>query len=196
MLWIAFKMYLWHVAFNYRATQNKERQVVNCFQNVSLTCRFQFFFVGVKQYICCELLSKCIFDMSLSILTEIIAPDCRLWIAFKMYLWHVAFNTKQGRRENAEVVNCFQNVSLTCRFQLPANTFWGVACCELLSKCIFDMSLSIWCVWWWWRSQLWIAFKMYLWHVAFNFWRKEMPQDLVVNCFQNVSLTCRFQSWC
>ena len=168
--------------------------VVNCFQNVSLTCRFQFQEKQLDIKLSCELLSKCIFDMSLSIHSFEFLIYNLLWIAFKMYLWHVAFNQQPNGSVFYSVVNCFQNVSLTCRFQYLKAVDKGIECCELLSKCIFDMSLSISINFLTNKIKLWIAFKMYLWHVAFNAAINYCTAKNVVNCFQNVSLTCRFQS--
>ena len=168
MLWIAFKMYLWHIVFNDRQKHPHKRLVVNCFQNVSLTYRFQSNLSQKQTWSGCELLSKCIFDISFSI-------NCR------------------QLRHLSKVVNCFQNVSLTYRFQYGRD--WQNQCgsCELLSKCIFDISFSIIATGELYQYQLWIAFKMYLWHIVFNRRFHNPHLRLVVNCFQNVSLTYRFQ---
>ena len=117
----------------------------------------------------CELLSKCIFGISFTIrifLNDIIG---QLWIAFKMYLWHIVYNFWIGRLLPVPVVNCFQNVSLAYRLQF--NFFLFVP--------IF---------------MLWIAFKMYLWHIVYNESFIDNVIWWVVNCFQNVSLAYRLQS--
>ena len=142
---------------------------------------------------CCELLSKCIFGISFTIDLVGKGRFGQLWIAFKMYLWHIVYNTLSYFESIWLVVNCFQNVSLAYRLQslrltpcssCVVNCFQNVSlayrlqskstrvvqtpCCELLSKCIFGISFTIF-----WQGKrrafwLWIAFKMYLWHIVYN----------------------------
>ena len=193
LLWIAFKMYLWHIVYNFELIRLHLRQVVNCFQNVSLAyrlqlvCRFITFCVG------CELLSKCIFGISFTILDIKFKIGIMLWIAFKMYLWHIVYNFLSSNLHYFIVVNCFQNVSLAYRLQSKKFFFDTVSSCELLSKCIFGISFTIktaFIIPFW---QLWIAFKMYLWHIVYNLRTAWKYKREVVNCFQNVSLAYRLQ---
>ena len=168
MLWIAFKMYLCHIVSNYSLYHCYHFCVVNCFQNVSLSYRFQSRPFAVLVNGCCELLSKCIFVISFPII-DVRVPNRKLlwiafkmylchivsngaffyprlkwlWIAFKMYLCHIVSNVNQHGKGTGNVVNCFQNVSLSYRFQCPDSIAASVGCCELLSKCIFVISFPI-----------------------------------------------------
>ena len=120
-LWIAFKMYLWHIVYNFGRLINRKRTVVNCFQNVSLAYRLQWLFFRMSVDCCCELLSKCIFGISFTILFQFSVRSFWLWIAFKMYLWHIVYNRRCITARLFLVVNCFQNVSLAYRLQYIAN---------------------------------------------------------------------------
>ena len=138
-LWFAFKMYLWFIdiqqglcvgrcfrrcdllskcifdllIFNRQGFGKKYRQVVICFQNVSLiywystdvssnqaldrlwfAFKMYLWFIDIQQILCykqmvksCDLLSKCIFDL-------------------------LIFNSPEKRKRSQWVVICFQNVSL------------------------------------------------------------------------------------
>ena len=168
VLWIAFKMYLWHIVYNGGLKSVKVGLVVNCFQNVSLAYRLQFWIFQfgwqhvvncfqnvslayrlqsglylVSFSLGCELLSKCIFGISFTISIQL-RNDCQsLWIAFKMYLWHIVYNLN--------VLFLQERIG-----------------CELLSKCIFGISFTIKYSGSNAKNQLWIAFKMYLWHIVYN----------------------------
>ena len=177
-------MYLWHIVSNVIACISRPQSVVNCFQNVSLTYRFQSNSSTKITTPCCELLSKCIFDISFPINGYYNDVAKMLWIAFKMYLWHIVSNMVCFDRWFTFVVNCFQNVSLTYRFQskniLPTNP----ASCELLSKCIFDISFPICNTSSKVFALLWIAFKMYLWHIVSN---RPYDKSLKINQLQRKS---------
>ena len=166
---------------------------MNCFQNVSLAYRLQSPLRGWQLTYCCELLSKCIFGISFTIFDGLSQRYRRLWIAFKMYLWHIVYNLRFDGNQFAFVVNCFQNVSLAYRLQYiePVRTFNNS--CELLSKCIFGISFTMIDLLLYLFTTLWIAFKMYLWHIVYNPKRTGKKPITVVNCFQNVSLAYRLQ---
>ncbi len=192
-MWIAFRMYLWHIGHNFWFRNHDVFCVVNCFQNVSLTYRAQLPYSVNTCASCCELLSECIFDISGTTLVSGCPDSIKLWIAFRMYLWHIGHNHWEKHNQNPLVVNCFQNVSLTYRAQLFGMGSKQVVCCELLSECIFDISGTTFLLLLNRCKQLWIAFRMYLWHIGHNVVMNIYQIPCVVNCFQNVSLTYRAQ---
>ena len=63
LLWIAFRMYLWHTGHNTWASFTMMITVVDCFQNVSLTYRTQPHGLYTVDLNGCGLLSECIFDI-------------------------------------------------------------------------------------------------------------------------------------
>ena len=189
-LWFAFKMYLWFIDIQHK---------------------WNFF---LPKY-CCDLLSKCIFDLlifnviliSTLFLCVVIcfqnvsliywystmssASCClaMLWFAFKMYLWFIDI-------------------------QQVIKTLFLLISCDLLSKCIFDLLIFNRKFCKYWLVVLWFAFKMYLWFIdiqhffivlistlrcdllskcifdllIFNSCTNHEIWFLVVICFQNVSL--------
>ena len=66
LLWIAFRLYLWHTYHNLLPALGWSRCVVNCFQIVSLTYLSQPFANNAYMTKCCELLSDCIFDIPIT----------------------------------------------------------------------------------------------------------------------------------
>ena len=137
---------------------------MNCFQIVSLTYLSQHF--RQCDWFCCrcELLSDCIFDIPIT-------------------TW------RKTTVEAPAVVNCFQIVSLTYLSQPWAMAGSVFLSCELLSDCIFDIPITTYRGRGVRHSQLWIAFRLYLWHTYHNRVQRSAPMGLVVNCFQIVSLT-------
>jgi len=91
------------------------------------------------------------------------------------------------------VVNCFQIVSLTYRSQQSEKIIDQNECCELLSDCIFDIPITTDNLAMEYKSVLWIAFRLYLWHTDHNCNGWYWILQIVVNCFQIVSLTYRSQ---
>ena len=167
--------------------------VVNCFQIVSLTYRSQPAQLFVDISYSCELLSDCIFDIPITTPIFNTLVSRRLWIAFRLYLWHTDHNSRLSFFISRAVVNCFQIVSLTYRSQLIATSQEPQYSCELLSDCIFDIPITTIayklpndlrcellsdCIFdipittvgqnvvdgW----ELWIAFRLYLWHTDHN----------------------------
>ena len=146
-LWIAFRLYLWNIG----------QQLV---------------FFPPFLYSCCELLSDCIFEISVNngycwdynkedvvncfqivslkyrstTLFMVLDFSLRLWIAFRLYLWNIGQQL----------------------FVQPLNSS---RCCELLSDCIFEISVN-------------------------NFQLQKDIRLLVVNCFQIVSLKYRSTTYC
>ena len=163
--------------------------VVNCFQIVSLTYWSQPSEGGRFYNMSCELLSNCIFDILVTTGVGLFPCLSTLWIAFKLYLWHIGHNTNELITELFAVVNCFQIVSLTYWSQRNIRIIPGKGCCELLSNCIFDILVTTKPTRWSSTDRLWIAFKLYLWHIGHNKHRDDLQMWLVVNCFQIVSLT-------
>ena len=163
--------------------------VVNCFQIVSLTLEPQRIWMQHFNYPRCELLSDCIFDIGTTTKNLEKTKKNWLWIAFRLYLWHWNHNPSELIFQYLCVVNCFQIVSLTLEPQHIIRHHGLNSCCELLSDCIFDIGTTTiiftrphW-------SQLWIAFRLYLWHWNHNFDPFILNTRRVVNCFQIVSLT-------
>ena len=140
---------------------------MNCFQIVSLTYWSQQVDGFLITTFCCELLSDCIFDILVTTTCFWASNSPLLWIAFRLYLWHIGHNKRQLSKTKLYVVNCFQIVSLTywsqhiydymtfptvvnC-FQIVSLTYWSqrlmafalpYTCCELLSDCIFDILVT------------------------------------------------------
>ena len=167
-LWIAFRLYLWHTDHNKKEIRSICLLVVNCFQIVSLTYRSQQTLPTKWRTSRCELLSDCIFDIPITTFARSIGRGKTLWIAFRLYLWHTDHN--------------FYNIIKN-----------GFASCELLSDCIFDIPITtnrLLIAYW---IQLWIAFRLYLWHTDHNDFGQFPSLQFVVNCFQIVSLTYRSQ---
>ena len=163
LLWIAFRLYLWNTEHTYR-------------------------YEAIKAHIRCELLSDCIFEILSTPTRSGARSFCELWIAFRLYLW----NTEHTRFK----LNCFVNYVVNC-FQIVSLKYWAHRCrvskyppgsCELLSDCIFEIlstpsvagSLS--------DDTLWIAFRLYLWNTEHTIDGVIEVADVVVNCFQIVSL--------
>ena len=86
-------------------------------------------------------------------------------------------------------MNCFQIVSLTYLSQHAHNPLRSLFGCELLSDCIFDIPITTSPRLVPPRGELWIAFRLYLWHTYHNSAPGYDVRLLVVNCFQIVSLT-------
>ena len=140
---------------------------MNCFQIVSLTYWSQLQLAQSHSCHSCELLSDCIFDILVTTATFFFFLTWLLWIAFRLYLWHIGHNGLSGGHWWFIVVNCFQIVSLTywsqlvvllkpikdvvnC-FQIVSLTYWSqlriiyypnFVSCELLSDCIFDILVT------------------------------------------------------
>jgi len=218
MLWIAFRLYLWHIGHNGIATHFGGMAVVNCFQIVSLTYWSQRLTGKFHSRFSCELLSDCIFDILVTTKLHLKLNSLSLWIAFRLYLWHIGHNGGSSRWRGSGVVNCFQIVSLTywsqlyrtypigadvvnC-FQIVSLTYWSqqyllntarllscellsdcifdilvttlkviklsLICCELLSDCIFDILVTTLARRCHILRELWIAFRLYLWHIGHN----------------------------
>ena len=85
-------------------------------------------------------------------------------------------------------MNCFQIVSLRYWWHPAAAVCWWQVCCELLSDCIFEVLVTPWLIWFINYDQLWIAFRLYLWGIGDTGALRGNPDDVVVNCFQIVSL--------
>ena len=186
-------MYLWHTGHNQYQSGNESGKVVDCFQNVSLTYRTQPRRLTSPRWRRCGLLSECIFDIpdTTQALPGIKAGT--LWIAFRMYLWHTGHNLSSASWSRNPVVDCFQNVSLTYRTQRDTWCRTAARCCGLLSECIFDIPDTTPNICIYFLFLLWIAFRMYLWHTGHNNGSFDNWSRIVVDCFQNVSLTYRTQ---
>ena len=137
----------------------------------------------------CDLLSNCIFDVLNTTLFLKRFDKSLLWFAFKLYLWRIEHNQYLFMVERVLVVICFQIVSLTYWTQLSFFIYSVSCCCDLLSNCIFDVLNTTR------RSsrgsarRLWFAFKLYLWRIEHNLVYLLYTSELVVICFQIVSLT-------
>ena len=142
LLWIAFKLYLWHIGHNLVSARPFHLSVVNCFQIVSLTYWSQRDTLEDKVRDCCESLSNCIFDILVTTTIHLGFDHLLLWIAFKLYLWHIGHNNHDHGRWQLTVVNCFQIVSLTYWSQQKGKCGSTKGSCELLSNCIFDILVT------------------------------------------------------
>ncbi len=99
-----------------------------------------------------------------SLINERTNKPTLLWFAFKMYLWLIDIHLSICVRAGLPVVVCFQNVSLTYWYSLSKWLYQPHLGCGLLSKCIFDL-------------------------LIFTNIPHHLKPNLVVVCFQNVSLT-------
>jgi len=168
VLWIAFRLYLWHIGHNFLHGFYFQHHVVNCFQIVSLTYWSQPLAWPSSRCMCCELLSDCIFDILVTTLTSSAFAFLLLWIAFRLYLWHIGHNVIMLIIIVISVVNCFQIVSLTYWSQHIFFYCLICFCCELLSDCIFDILVTTAELEVVLPTMLWIAFRLYLWHIGHN----------------------------
>ena len=163
-------------------------RVVICFQNVSLIYWQHPQALWCVECLCCDLLSKCIFDLLTTPNNPVQITDATLWFAFKMYLWFTDNTMVALQPSIAWVVICFQNVSLIYWQHHSSAMGCRRAGCDLLSKCIFDLlttpgaNLSAM------MPALWFAFKMYLWFTDNTNGILWWDNQVVVICFQNVSL--------
>ena len=111
-----------------------------------------------------------------------------MWIAFKLYLWNIEISTSQHWQTATPVVNCFQIVSLKYWNQLFQMNLYLLFSCELLSNCIFEILKSATAYNALLSRGLWIAFKLYLWNIEISIMVIIHTLNVVVNCFQIVSL--------
>ena len=162
---------------------------MNCFQIVSLTYWTQQCMQKVYLWRRCELLSDCIFDLLNTATLYRYQHPKSLWIAFRLYLWLIEHSHKSINSTFHYVVNCFQIVSLTYWTQRRTGRGDNLRCCELLSDCIFDLlnTADKFCLEL--NSELWIAFRLYLWLIEHSERSILFLNYVVVNCFQIVSLT-------
>ena len=142
MLWIAFRLYLWHTYHNIAFKLSNHPFVVNCFQIVSLTYLSQQKWMHKWSWRSCELLSDCIFDIPITTAISWDIACIWLWIAFRLYLWHTYHNLISSSLLSTWVVNCFQIVSLTYLSQQSGAAIVMGSGCELLSDCIFDIPIT------------------------------------------------------
>ena len=141
-LWIAFKLYLWNIEISLILLTPTRKAVVNCFQIVSLKYWNQRTLKPSPTFLCCELLSNCIFEILKSADYWQSNHRTRLWIAFKLYLWNIEISTSLKFAAKQIVVNCFQIVSLKYWNQLIFADCSIAPGCELLSNCIFEILKS------------------------------------------------------
>ena len=166
-LWIAFKIVFFAVVDSPRKMVLNLNLVVNCFQNCIFRCRWQHLWRIGWLHICCELLSKLYFSLSLTAMhrQDYLTYSCELlsklyfslsltagtydveqvnmlWIAFKIVFFAVVDSLSFILIHLITVVNCFQNCIFRCRWQQPSYTSRIAMGCELLSKLYFSLSLT------------------------------------------------------
>ena len=181
-------MYLWFTDNTCLATSDSSTVVVICFQNVSLIYWQHLKFDKELNFLSCDLLSKCIFDLLTTPASQTVPTTRLLWFAFKMYLWFTDNTRNCSCNKKSWVVICFQNVSLIYWQHQGRQLPIPLQSCDLLSKCIFDLLTTPPCLdiapaW-----ALWFAFKMYLWFTDNTTSNMANKNYIVVICFQNVSL--------
>ena len=160
-LWIDFKLYFYVRIHKYLSQNIILGFVVNWFQIVFLREDSQVEVVNSLLYLCCELISNCIFTWGFT--RDVFDKGGRkwLWIDFKLY-FYVRIH-KRGKRNSRtwSVVNWFQIVFLREDSQAELSKNEDEASCELISNCIFTWgftsSLSVGVV----NIVLWIDFKLY-----------------------------------
>ena len=111
-----------------------------------------------------------------------------LWIAFRLYLWGIGDTAKSSIATAQVVVNCFQIVSLRYWWHPSALVAALPPGCELLSDCIFEVLVTPLSAQRIQQYQLWIAFRLYLWGIGDTLILVREFFNIVVNCFQIVSL--------
>ena len=142
MLWFAFKKYLWFIDYNSISRMEVLNAVVICFQKVSLIYWLQLMRPTSAWWLCCDLLSKSIFDLLITTPFLFLLILVLLWFAFKKYLWFIDYNFLKIKDCTFIVVICFQKVSLIYWLQRAFRFHkfqWG---CDLLSKSIFDLLIT------------------------------------------------------
>ena len=164
-----------------------------CFQIVSLRYWAQPNFLNIIQVIRCDLLSNCIFEILSTTELNLLRHGPLLWFAFKLYLWDIEHNENILKYCRDRVVICFQIVSLrywaqqkltasmsiwscdllsNCIFEILSTTLTildtGYFGCDLLSNCIFEILSTTYQIKSPESSELWFAFKLYLWDIEHN----------------------------
>ena len=138
-LWIAFILYLWNIEHSPTLLTSIKSLVVNCFHFVSLKYWTQCGGSSFGSWLCCELLSFCIFEILNTVSADLINDCDTLWIAFILYLWNIEHSAYELQNESKLVVNCFHFVSLKYWTQWMPPPCLHRNSCELLSFCIFEI---------------------------------------------------------
>ena len=165
-LWIAFRLYLWGIGDTQYTHGMYQKEVVNCFQIVSLRYWWHLQLLFLTSIFSCELLSDCIFEVLVTPFSMLTMLSSSLWIAFRLYLWGIGDTKEKTDRLFDVVVNCFQIVSLRYWWHQKGMTLRQWIRCELLSDCIFEVLVTPRyrknpCL-----VKLWIAFRLYLWGIG------------------------------
>ena len=99
LLWIAFELYLWNIEHSRSNNWCNGGAVVNCFRIVSLKYWTQSINGVILIFVCCELLSNCIFEILNTVDGCFGAKAGMLWIAFELYLWNIEHSTNKYKKQ-------------------------------------------------------------------------------------------------
>ena len=111
-LWIDFKLYFYVRIHKYLSQNIILGFVVNWFQIVFLREDSQVEVVNSLLYLCCELISNCIFTWGFTRIVMYYRRDWVLWIDFKLYFYVRIHKSTLLPHSQALVVNWFQIVFL------------------------------------------------------------------------------------
>ena len=142
MLWIDFKLYFYVRIHKYSWRIEGGATVVNWFQIVFLRENSQVFFYFPFVFLCCELISNCIFTWEFTRSHLISLEVLLLWIDFKLYFYVRIHKWRNGRLNEDTVVNWFQIVFLRENSQDFLELEGGFKSCELISNCIFTWEFT------------------------------------------------------
>ena len=161
---------------------------MNWFQIVFLREDSQVAEIKPFSYVCCELISNCIFTWGFTSAKSNVIKSGVLWIDFKLYFYVRIHKFNIWVFYSCTVVNWFQIVFLREDSQALKGGIQGIICCELISNCIFTWgftsSTSNACI----RLLLWIDFKLYFYVRIHKYQYPLLDRSSVVNWFQIVFL--------
>ena len=160
-LWIDFKLYFYVRIHKFEFRISDIRNVVNWFQIVFLREDSQVFQYQKEFPASCELISNCIFTWGFTSCFSFVIKILMLWIDFKLYFYVRIHKLRLVLCQLRRVVNWFQIVFLREDSQDRCSLLQKLACCELISNCIFTWGFT--------RDvgssgallPLWIDFKLY-----------------------------------
>ena len=161
---------------------------MNWFQIVFLREQSQAPVTQSFVFLCCELISNCIFTWAItSKLTSTKAKN-QLWIDFKLYFYVSNHKPIFWLKAAAPVVNWFQIVFLREQSQVKDKIEIMARSCELISNCIFTWAITRQTILLEQLAMLWIDFKLYFYVSNHKIISYGVFLYSVVNWFQIVFL--------
>ena len=187
-MWIDFNLYFYVRIHKSKAATHHSAGVVNWFQFVFLRedSQERTSFTVCKSS--CELISICIFTWGFTSQTDSVDRFTWLWIDFNLYFYVRIHKSYFKQSLRLFVVNWFQFVFLREDSQGIILMRSPVACCELISICIFTWGFTSVPVSNLFAVALWIDFNLYFYVRIHKGMAKQHLPTIVVNWFQFVFL--------